>query len=150
RQRAVGTERELHEDEIPELEEALAARATRLAVGLAAAVLDSPVVVHLRVGTTRAGASDRPEVLAAWQEHDSLGGLADLAPVLVRDLVLVEPELGIAGEHRHPEALRIELQVLEDELPGEVDRPFLEVLAEREVAEHFEEGEVGAVEPHIV
>src|SRR4029078_12338331 len=107
RRRAVGTERELNEDEIPELEEALAARATRLAVGLAAAVLDSPVVVHLRVGTTRAGASDPPEALAAWEEHGSPGWLADLAPVLVRDLGLVEPELGIAGEHGHPEALRI-------------------------------------------
>ena len=70
--------------------------------------------------------------------------------MVVRDLVLAEPELGIAGEHTHPEALGIELQVLEDELPGEVDRPFLEVLAEREVAEHLEEGEVRAVEPDLV
>ena len=40
--------------------------------------------------------------------------------------------------------------MLEDELPGEVDRAFLEVLAEREVAEHLEEGQVRAVEPNLV
>ena len=150
RQLAVRMQLELHEDEVPELEEALAARAARLAVGLAAAVLDAPVVVHLRVGAARAGTADRPEVLGPRQEHDPLGRLADLAPVVVRNLVLAEPQLRIAGEDAHPEALGIELQVLEDELPGEVDRAFLEVLAEREVAEHLEEGQVRAVEADLV
>ena len=70
--------------------------------------------------------------------------------MVVRDLVLAEPQLRIAGKHTHPETLGIELQVLEDELPGEVDRAFLEVLAEREVAEHLEEGQVRAVEPDFV
>ena len=37
--------------------------------------------------------------------------------------------------------------MVEDELPREVDRAFLEVLAEREVAEHLEEREVERVEP---
>ena len=60
-------------------------------------------------------------------------------PEADRVLVLAEPELGIAGEDGHPELVRVDLQVVEDELPGEVDRAFLEVLAEREVAEHLEE-----------
>ena len=40
------------------------------------------------------------------------------------------------------EPLGVELHVLGDELPGEVDRLVLEVVAEREVAEHLEEGAV--------
>ena len=40
--------------------------------------------------------------------------------------------------------------MVEDELPREVDRAFLEVLAEREVAKHLEEGQVVCVEPDLV
>ena len=38
------------------------------------------------------------------------------------------------------QALGIEAEVLGDELPRQRDRPLLEVVAEREVAEHLEEG----------
>src|SRR2546423_11112907 len=67
-----------------------------------------------------------------------------------RDLVLAEPELRVAGEDAAPDPVRVELHVLEDELPGEVDRAFLEVLPEREVAEHLEEGQVVAVQADLV
>ncbi len=40
--------------------------------------------------------------------------------------------------------------MVEDELPGELDRLVLEVLPEREVAEHLEEREVVAVEAYLV
>jgi hypothetical protein len=36
------------------------------------------------------------------------------------------------------------------ELPGELDRALFEVLADREVAHHLEEGEVVAVEADLV
>src|SRR5262249_36492132 len=143
------------EDEVPELEEALAARAAGLAVRLAAAVLLAPVVVHLGVRAARADpvalyGGDRPEVLGRREEHDALDRLPHRLPLLVRDLVLAEPELRLAGEDAHPEALAIELQVLEDELPRELDGAVLEVLAEREVAEHLEERQVRAVEADLV
>jgi hypothetical protein len=76
--------------------------------------------------------------------------LADLEPVFVRDLVLAQPELRVAGEDADPEPFGIELQVLEHELPRELDRALLEVLAEREVAEHLEEREVRAIEADLV
>ena len=150
RQRSVRMQLELHEDEVPELEEPLAARTTRLAVRLTAAVLDPPVPVHLRVGAARPRPADRPEVLGPREEHDPLGRLADLAPVVVGDFVLAELQFRIAGEDGHPEALWIELHVLEHELPGEVDRALFEVLPEREVAEHLEERQVRAVEADVV
>src|SRR5262249_6185597 len=107
RELPVRVELELHEDEVPELDEALAPRAAGFAVRLAAAVLDAAVVVHLRVRPARARAADRPEVLLPWEEDDPLHRLADLLPLPEGDLVLPEPELRIAGEHGDPEPLGV-------------------------------------------
>ena len=59
-------------------------------------------------------------------------------------------ELRIARMHGHPDAIPVELHVLLDELGRERDRALLEVLPEREVAEHLEERQVVAVEPDLV
>ena len=95
-QRPVGMLLVLHEDEVPELEEPVAARARRRAVGLAAAVLLAPVPVELRVRPAGAGSADRPEVLDCRQRHDPLGWHPRGLPRLDRDLVRAEPELRIA------------------------------------------------------
>ena len=50
----------------------------------------------------------------------------------------------------HPDPVPVELQPLLDELGRELDRAFLEVVAEREVAEHLEEGQVVGVEADLV
>ena len=97
------------------------------------------------------GPADRPEVVRAVEPDDALAAACPIVlPEPHRLLVLAEPELGVAREDRHPEAVRVDLHVVEDELPGEVDRALLEVLAEREVAEHLEEREVEAVEADLV
>ena len=79
RQRPVGLELVLHEDEVPELEEAVAARTRGRAAGIAAPVLLAPVEVDLRVGPARPRPADRPEVLAAREGDDPLARDADLA-----------------------------------------------------------------------
>src|SRR2546423_1376890 len=56
----------------------------------------------------------------------------------------------IARGDTHPDALGVELQVVEDELPRKLDRAVLEVLPEREVSQHLEEREVVAVETDVV
>ena len=56
----------------------------------------------------------------------------------------------IACVHRHPDAIPVELHVLLHELGSERNRAVLEVLAEREVAEHLEEREMVAVEADLV
>ena len=150
RQRAVGVLLVRHEDEVPELEEPVAARARRCAVGLAAAVLRAPVAVDLGVRAARPRAAHRPEVLDRRQGDDPLGRHADLLPELDRDLVGAELELRVARVHRDPDAVPVEPHVLQDELRRELDRAFLEVLPEREVAEHLEERQVVAVEPDLV
>ena len=149
RERSVVGEVELHEDEVPELQEAVALAARR-AVGPVAAVLRAPVEVELRAGPARAGRTGLPEVLRAREPRDPLGRDADPLPGRHCDLVLTQAELGIAGEDRGPEPIPVEPHVLGHELPGEVDRAVLEVLPHREVAQHLEERQVPRGEAHLV
>ena len=107
RQRAVGGEVELHEDEVPELDVAVATLAVRAAVGLAAAVLRAAVVVELRARAARAGLpGGPPEVVRARERHDALPRDSHPLPRRDRDLVLPEAEAGIAREDRRPEPSR--------------------------------------------
>ena len=134
---------ELHEDEVPELEKAIAF-APRRAIRAVATVLRAAVVVELRAGPARPGRPRLPEVLRPRQAADPIGRDADPQPPVDGDLVLAEAELGIAGEDGRPELLGGEAQMLGHELPREVDRAVLEVVAEREVPEHLEERQVPA------
>ena len=103
-ERAVGVELVRHEDEVPELEEALAARAAGLAVVGAAAGLLAPVPVHLRVGAARARAADRPEVLGRGQRDDPLRRHPDPLPEGDRLLVGTELQARVAGVDADPDA----------------------------------------------
>ena len=106
RQRPVLGEVELHEDEVPELEEAVALAAGR-AVGPVAALLGAAVVVELRAGPARAGRAGLPEVLRARKARDALGRDADALPG-DGDRVLSQAELRVAREHGRPEAIPVE------------------------------------------
>ena len=130
----------LHENEVPELQEPVAVAAGG-ALGPAAAVRRPAVEVELRARAAGAGRPRLPEVVAA-QPDDPLGGHADRAPQLDRLLVggdelvaLVDGDPDLVGVEREPGGRG-------DQLPGQVDRRALEVVAEREVAHHLEEGEV--------
>ena len=100
------------------------------------------VDVELRAGTARALAAGLPEVLRARQQDDPLLGDAALLPELDRLRVGAEAELLVAAEDRHPDLPGVEAEAVERQLPGEVDRLPLEVVAEGEVAEHLEAGEM--------
>ena len=148
---AVGGEVELHEDEVPELDVAVTALAVRPAVRLATAVLGAPVVVELRAGAARAGlAGGAPEVLGARERHDALARKALPQPGGDGDLVLADAERRVTREHARPEPVGVELQMLGDELPRQVDGAVLEVVAEREVPEHLEHRRVSRGEPDLV
>ena len=150
RQRPVGALLERHEDQVPELEEALAARAARRAVGVPATDLLAPVPEDLRVRAARSRPADRPEVLGARERDDPLRRHADVLPELDRHLVRPEVELRVARVHGHPDPIPVEPHALAHELGRELDRALLEVLAEREVSEHLEERQVVRVEPDVV
>ena len=109
------------------------------AVGPEASAVRAEVVVDLAAGTARAFASRRaPEVVLLVESADSLGRHSRAGGPQMKGLVIVSKDGG-------PDAIRLQPQALGYELPGEANGVLLEVVADAEVAEHLEEGEVCCV-----
>ena len=125
----------LHEDEVPELQEALVLAAGQVVL---LAEAQAAVEVQLRAGAARPDRTRFPEVLRAGTADDPLARHPNRLPQLDRLLVGAESELLIALEHRHPDVLCAEAEDLARELPRKLDRPLLEVCADREVPQHLE------------
>src|SRR5262245_2210713 len=140
---------ELHEDEIPDLDVAVAVRlgCSRGTTGDVGAV----IVEDLRARTARAGVAHLPEVVALERRPARL--VADARHAVLRDADLLRPDLVrlvVGLVHRDPEALRRELVDLGQELPRVADRIALEVVPEAEVAEHLEERVVARGVAHVL
>ena len=120
----------LHEDEIPDLGEAVAVlirRSRRPAWNMLAMIVE-----NLRTGTARAIVAHRPEIVLGRDPDDpALRKTGDLPPQIERFVV------GMVDGRRQP--VRADTPFAGDQLPGEGDRLFLEIVAEREIAEHLEE-----------
>ena len=122
---------ELHEHEIPDLDEAVAVLLGR--AGRSAPDLVAVIVEDFRARAAWAGVAHLPEIVRACDTDDPrLREACDLLPEIER-LVVVD----IDG--RRQLVLR-QAELFRDEIPGELDRAILEVIAEREIAEHLEEG----------
>src|SRR5262249_3522487 len=128
-----GAQLVLHEDQVPDLK-------VTVLVGLrpaVPAVLRTPVVIDLRARTARPWHAHVPVVVRQAAALDPVGGHADL----------VAPDrigLVVAGVDGRPEPALTESEAAVllrpgQQLPGERYRLFLEVVAEREIAEHLEE-----------
>jgi len=146
-ERAVLVQRVLHEDEIPVLQEALRVIAGAIVLGA-----ENRAAIYVELGARSAG-TDRarlPEVLRAREAHDALVRHAHRAPALDRLLVRTQAQLRIALEHRDPDVLRVEPEAVQGQLPRMFDGALLEVVAEREVAQHLEEGQVPCGGPDLV
>src|SRR5262249_19332801 len=130
----------LHEHEVPQFDVALFATAPRRPA------LWPPrrtaVVVDLRTGTAWAGLAHLPEVVVA-HALDPVDGHAHLIGPDPGRLVVVE-------EHADPEAVAVQAEGPGEELPGEGDGAFFEIVAEAEVPEHLEEREVPGRPPDEV
>ena len=124
---------ELHEDEVPELEEpvAILLRAARRP----AVYAFSLVVEDLRTGAARARVPHGPEIVRGGDADDAVVREAgDLLPKIIGVVVIV-----VDG---HQQATLVEAEMLGDQRPGKLDGHRLEVVAEREIAEHLKEGVV--------
>ena len=120
----------LHEDEVPELQEPVAVLVR--AAGRAAGERVALVVEDLRAGPARPGLAHRPEIVRRRDADDlRLGQAGDLLPESEGLVVVV-----VDGDEK---LLDRQLEGLGDQVPGELDRHVLEVIAEREIAEHLEE-----------
>ena len=129
--RAVGALLELHEDQIPDLGIAVAVGigAARRAAGNALAVVPE----NLGARTARAGIAHRPEIVRGRDADDAaVRQSCDPGPEARRFLVR-----GMDGD---PEPVLGETVLLRHEVPGKLDRDILEIVAERKIAEHLEEG----------
>ena len=134
----------LHEDEVPDLD-------VPVLVGLRAAldaVLGAAIVEDLRARAARPGHAHRPVVVGHAAALDALFRDADdVAPDVVR-LIVVEVD-------RDPQQLGIDavtavLDRVGQQRPRVLDGAFLEVVAEREVAGHLEEGVVAGGDAHLL
>ena len=132
---------ELHEDEVPDLDETVAilVRAARRAAGNMIAMVKE----DFGAWSARARIPHRPEIVVGRDADDAaFGKPRDPAPQVER--------LVVAVIDRHRQAVGVDAPFARDEVPGEPYRPFLEVIAEREIAQHFEEGMVPRRIAHIV
>ena len=124
---------ELHEHQVPDFDEAVAilVRATRRPAGNLVAM----VVEDFRARAARASIAHLPEIVGGADADDPVVGQAgDLLPQPVRLLVL-----GIDGDQQ----LFLGQAVFPgDQVPGQLDRLFLEIIAEGEIAQHLEESMV--------
>jgi hypothetical protein len=120
---------ELHEHEIPDLDEAVAfllGRTRRSAPDLVAVIEE-----NFRARAAGAGVAHLPEIVGAGDADDAgLRKACDLFPEIER-LVVVD-----INRRRQPVFRQAELPG--DQVPRQLDRAVLEIVAEREVAEHLE------------
>ena len=139
---------ELHEHEVPDLEPA---RAVLGVVGHAFRTLrelDPAVEVDLAARAARTGVGHPPEVVVV--------AVVDVAPAghpLRRQADLVAPDRPgdlVVGVGRGRQPVTGDAQVPGQEVPGPVDGLALEVVAERPVAEHLEQGVVARRPPDLL
>ena len=130
----LGVAVELHEDQVPDLDEAAAAhRSGNCSCSRpGSAASDAEVVVDLRARTARTGLAHLPEVVLLVEAEDAaLGHAGHLLPELFGLVVLAED-----GD---VELVLGQAVVLGDQVPGELDGFGFEVVAEGEIAQHLEE-----------
>ena len=148
RDAAVGLLVELHEHEVPDLEPARAGLAVVRDALRPLGELRAAVEMDLAARPARAGLGHPPEVLVV--------ALVDVAPArhpLGREADLVAPDVPgdlVVGVGRGREPVGRDPELPGQQIPGEVDRLALEVVAERPVAEHLEEGVVAGRPPDLL
>src|SRR5882762_3517606 len=132
---------ELREDQVPDLYipvPLLLGRARRTA-GDARSV----VIEDLAARAARAGVAHGPEV----------GGFPQAREALRTDADVLQPDVGglvIVAVHRAPQPRRVESQGVDEEIPGQMNRLALEIVAKGEVAEHLEERVVPGRVTHVL
>ena len=147
RERALGIPLELHEHVVPDLDETFAAR---FHVGDEVAGTGdarSAVDINFRAASARTGIAHGPEVVGHAELANVIGG-HEIEPPLVRFVVAGNAFLTL--EDRDVERGRVEFPLLRQQVPGQLDGVVLEVIPEREVAEHLEERVMPQGGPDVV
>ena len=106
------------------------------------------VDMYLAGRAARTGVAHLPEIVVLVAEDDMVLGKM-LEPGLLRLFVHGGAVLGGTLEHGGVELLGIDAVDLGQQLPGHVDGPFLEIVAETPVAEHLEHRVMVGVMSHL-
>src|SRR6185437_7594956 len=118
---------------IPDLDETIALGVG--ATGRPAENLVAMIEEDFRARAARAGIAHGPEIVRAGDaQNPAVGKPGDCLPD-IEGVVVVD----IDGDQQ---ALGRQREIPGDEIPGQFDRALLEIVAEREIAEHLEEGVV--------
>ena len=129
----VGLLQILHEDEVPDLDKAIAilVGTARGAAGDVVAV----IVEDLAARPARPVRPHRPEIILGGDANDAVFGQpGDLFPQVEGQIVIM-----VDGDGQ---PVAVEAPFPGQQRPGVGDRLLLEIIAEAEIAEHFEEGVV--------
>ena len=127
---------ELHEDEVPHLGDDVARAVDVRGAVLRVARIGAHVVMNLAARPARTGLAHLPEIILAAKAQNSFSRRADLLPEPFR--VFVRTDFIVAFVNGEPHARRIELELVDQQVPGKLDRVFLEIIAERKIPEHLE------------
>ena len=138
---------ELHEDQVPDLEPAVAIaggpETASSGLLLRARQMVALVEVDLRARPARTRVSHRPEIVLLAQAQDAVVTHA-------RDLLPEGEGVVVVDEHRGLEPVLGQPPLVRQELPAVGHRLRLEVIAEGEVAQHLEEGVVARGAPDVL
>ena len=137
----------LHEHVVPDFQEAAAGAGRRAVRAARRLILDDK---HLGIRAARAGLARRaPPVMLAREEVDVLLLHAVLHPVVGG--FVVARDIAFALKHGERKLVLVETEVLRagQELPAPSDHFLFEIVAQRPVAQHLEERQVGRV-AHLV
>src|SRR5262245_36357881 len=132
---------ELHEDEVPDLDETVT-----IGLGRARGAAWNLVTVieeDLRAWAARSSIAHRPEIVRGRNSNDA-------AFRQTRDPLTQVESLIVFRENGDGELLLLQAKLLADESPLPVDDLGLEVIAEGEITQHLEESVVSRGVTHIV
>ena len=136
---------ELHEHEVPNLDDERVVLVHQLGAGnFGTFLVVAQVDVDFRARAARTGVAHFPEVVLLVALQDAVFR-QKILPEVVCFLVESCAVFLVAGEDGGVKARLVELHHLGEELPGVGDGLFLEIVAERPVAEHLEHGVVVSV-----
>ena len=122
---------ELHEHQVPDLDEAIAVGIGR--AGRSTRDMLAVVVEDLRTRPARADLAHGPEIIRAGDTNDlAVGQPGDFFPQRERIVVI-----DVDGDQQ---ALDRQLEFPGEQVPGKLDRVLLEIVTEGEVPEHLKEG----------
>src|SRR6476620_7437284 len=131
----------LHEHEIPYLDEPVALGVE--GAGRATRDMGPVVVEDFRAGAAGAGFAHGPEiVVTCYAENFTVGKSSDLFPKL-ESVVVVDIDCD-------QQLLLGQRVFLGNQVPGQLDRALLEIIAKGKVAEHLEKGVVTRGVPDVV